>query len=495
MRSVIIFLCLLTTGALVAQDPCDLSLVATLPSCPGEADGSLTVTGAPGLYTYLWWHDATLTGPTAPNLAAGPYEVVVSDTSGCVSFLEIFLMDPEVPPLGTLSTTPITCAGNNDGTVTFTLAPGLSNPWVWAHDASENSTTLTDLAPGGYGVIINNFPDCPSIIWIFIGEPEIMITGDPVYCPSAPPLLTAQPQWDFDPDLYVWSTGETTSSIQIEPGTEGMVEVTATDTTTGCVVVSQIFLTEMQGPDVTFDAPDSMCQALAFQVFTTTSNADSLVWRWENGQMSNAVDAVVMFSQPYWQPISLQGFDLLGCGNVAIQDSIYIHPLKPATFTVEQIPCAPVVEIDLKSLADSCAFFIGDSLVINECYGSHRLDLRRYQEYDFTFIATQVNMCNDTAITTLDVRTEPTMFLPTAFTPNGDGLNDEWPGMVDISDLGYELRVFDRWGVNHWATKDPLEKWDGGDLPVGMYIYTMRMRDPCELTNEVATKGYVMLVR
>lgn len=154
-----------------------------------------------------------------------------------------------------------------------------------------------------------------------------------------------------------------------------------------------------------------------------------------------------------------------------------------------------MVEIVLGSVADSCAFFIGDSLVTNDCSGSFQWDFRRYGFYDFTLYTTQPDRCNDTLAVTIDVRTEPTLFLPNAFTPNGDGNNDEWPGPVRIPEKGFEIRVFDRWGIEQWTTNDTQEKWNGSDLPSGLYPFTMRMRDPCEETKEITKNGFVTLLR
>ncbi|MCB0764098.1 MAG: gliding motility-associated C-terminal domain-containing protein, partial [Flavobacteriales bacterium] len=101
----------------------------------------------------------------------------------------------------------------------------------------------------------------------------------------------------------------------------------------------------------------------------------------------------------------------------------------------------------------------------------------------------------DTSAVRLDVRTEPTLFLPTAFTPDGDGVNDVWPGPVEIPDAGFEIQVFARSGERLWSTTDTQAKWDGASLPIGVYPYTMRMRDPCKPTDEVARNGFVTIVR
>ncbi|MBK9177040.1 MAG: gliding motility-associated C-terminal domain-containing protein [Flavobacteriales bacterium] len=230
-------------------------------------------------------------------------------------------------------------------------------------------------------------------------------------------------------------------------------------------------------------------------VNTVATDADSLVWRWGGFGFSNLPDPTVVFPQGLWQPISLQGFDLFGCGGAPVQDSIYIRPQRPAIFSAVQIPCSPVVDIVLGSQSDSCAFFIGDSLVTNDCSGYIRWDFRRYDVYDFTLYTTQPNRCDDTLDVMVDVRTEPVLFLANAFTPNDDGINDLWPDRVEIPDTGFELILYDRWGRTLWSTIDPNEQWDGADAPVGVYVYTMRMRDPCQPTNEITKAGHVTVFR
>jgi gliding motility-associated-like protein len=495
MRAIPLLLFCFAGMMLHAQEPCAVSLNSTAIGCQYESNGSLTVVATtPGLYTYAWAHDPLLTGPTATGLNAGIYAVVVSDTSGCVSFLEFELIDPEEPPLGTITVTNITCAGLNDGSVTFTPNPGIVN-WSWLSAPGVTSFTRTGLGPEAYGVIIPNPPNCPSYVWAWLGDPDIVIQGSETYCPAAPPLLSTQLEWGFQPTSYLWSTGATTSTLQVTPGLQGTITVTATNSSTGCTASGELELTELSSPTVSFTAPDSLCEYAEALAEVLSSDAATLVWRWGSSGYSTASAPVVSFEDPYWQPISLQGFDADGCGNVPVRDSVYVSPTMPADFTVKQIPCSPMVEVVLQCGADSCAFFIGDSLALDQCEGRYVLDLKRYAEYDFTLYAVQASQCNDTAMTRIDVRTEPTLFLPTAFTPNDDGYNDLWPGPIDIPERGYELRIFNRSGTSIWSTTNTQDRWDGAGAPQGTYVYTMRMRDPCVSVKEVATNGYIILLR
>jgi gliding motility-associated-like protein len=465
-------------------------------TCPGDNNGSLSVTTVSGgPYTYAWSHDPNLIGAAAFNLAPGPYQVTVTDALGCIAVFDTLLEEPYVAPLGTITSTNLSCAGASDGTVTFDLNDG-PYQWTWAHAPGVTTTTLTGLAPGFYAAVITGGPPpCPSIVGAWLGDPAVTIQGETDYCPAAPPLLSAQLDWGFQPDYIAWSTGDTASTYQVPAGLSGVVSIVAEDTTIGCVVNAQITLTELPAPFVAFAAPDSACMNAAFVVNTTATDADSLVWEWGNLGFSNEPDPTVSFPEPLWQPISLTGYDSLGCGGYAQEDSVFIVAQIPAIYTVEQIPCTPMVDILLGSESDSCAFFIGDSLVTYDCDGFIRWDFGRYDDYAFTFYSTHPEGCDDTLAVTVDVRTEPVLFLANAFTPNDDGINDYWPVRTDIPELGFELMLFDRWGQSLWATTDPLEQWDGAGLPMGVYVYTMKMRDPCSATNEIVKSGHVTLFR
>lgn len=67
-------------------------------------------------------------------------------------------------------------------------------------------------------------------------------------------------------------------------------------------------------------------------------------------------------------------------------------------------------------------------------------------------------------------------FLPNAFTPNGDGINDVFLPVANVVDLElYVLRIYDRWGRLLFETIDPWEGWDGTvggqEMPDGVYVY------------------------
>lgn len=71
------------------------------------------------------------------------------------------------------------------------------------------------------------------------------------------------------------------------------------------------------------------------------------------------------------------------------------------------------------------------------------------------------------------------LFMPNAFTPNDDGLNELFPGN-GYADPGspYLLRIYNRWGEKIWESESPAIEWDGrikGDMaPQDVYVFTVR---------------------
>jgi gliding motility-associated-like protein len=90
----------------------------------------------------------------------------------------------------------------------------------------------------------------------------------------------------------------------------------------------------------------------------------------------------------------------------------------------------------------------------------------------------------------------PTLFVPTAFTPNGDGLNDYFSSFGEFVE-SFHLDVFDRWGKLLYASDDVNQGWDGNlegfPIPEGVYVYKISVTG---YNGEVLQKeGSVTLIR
>jgi gliding motility-associated-like protein len=86
--------------------------------------------------------------------------------------------------------------------------------------------------------------------------------------------------------------------------------------------------------------------------------------------------------------------------------------------------------------------------------------------------------CTDTAFRYVEVDPLYTFYIPNAFTPDGDGINDSWgPSGANFEVESYNVQVYDRWGKLVWQTDNPERQWNGRDQgslePVrpGLYAY------------------------
>ncbi len=88
------------------------------------------------------------------------------------------------------------------------------------------------------------------------------------------------------------------------------------------------------------------------------------------------------------------------------------------------------------------------------------------------------------------------LFFPTAFSPNGDGLNDVFEP-IGLFAEEYELIIFNRWGELIFASRDFDRAWDGTinerDAPEGVYVYKVSAKD--ELGRSFSEKSTVTLTR
>lgn len=84
------------------------------------------------------------------------------------------------------------------------------------------------------------------------------------------------------------------------------------------------------------------------------------------------------------------------------------------------------------------------------------------------------------------------IYVPNAFTPNDDGINDSWKWKTDTSCWGtWEVSVFNRWGMLVWHTYNIHEPWTGDGAAEGVYTYTIYAHS---LTGHILT-GHITLLR
>ena len=88
--------------------------------------------------------------------------------------------------------------------------------------------------------------------------------------------------------------------------------------------------------------------------------------------------------------------------------------------------------------------------------------------YIVNLFAFHQNGCSDTASRIIDIFPLNTYFLPNAFTPNDDNMNDEYLGKGLLGGIQYfRMEIWNRWGELVFETEDPRKGWNGRRLNTG----------------------------
>ncbi|MFN6378137.1 MAG: choice-of-anchor L domain-containing protein [Flavobacteriales bacterium] len=160
-------------------------------SCNGASDGSISLTAsggtpdcvafAPECYFIEWSVDVTQYGNDAnasfiTGLPGGTYAVNVTDANGCLATTTINLTEP-LPILSNPIITPVSCFGQNDGTITPNISggSGVIVNYLWSPSVAPNAndaTTLTNLDPGCYELTIIDSFDCEQTFTYCVDEPQ-----------------------------------------------------------------------------------------------------------------------------------------------------------------------------------------------------------------------------------------------------------------------------------------------------------------------------------
>lgn len=135
--------------------------------------------------------------------------------------------------------------------------------------------------------------------------------------------------------------------------------------------------------------------------------------------------------------------------------------LGPDRSTCNDVP----VELGLDSLIGAALWSTGDTAT--------RITVAEAGTYTLQITDTLGCISRD-AVTVTTRNCACPLYLPNAFTPNGDGINDTFAVVMDCTPTRFELELYDRWGHAVSAATDPAFAWSGDELPIGIYAYVLR---------------------
>ncbi len=133
-------------------------------------------TGGDGNYTYEW--STTEEFSPITGVKAGVYQLTVTDGNGCSSVATIEVTEPPLLQCP-LALTDISCIGADDGEATVTPTGGVPNYTIeWTGPGGPyTGTTISNLAPGAYDLLVTDDNDCTCTQSFMIEAPTSLVTN------------------------------------------------------------------------------------------------------------------------------------------------------------------------------------------------------------------------------------------------------------------------------------------------------------------------------
>ncbi len=518
----------------IIEQPLELELTMNVEDAPcsysDEGSASVVINGGTPPYNYLWE-----TGNTTNELLAplGIYDITVSDDHNCRVYGTANIDAPEDLIVLPLYNSTICLGGDanviaqaSGGTPYYHFHwQGTDESEYWEHQfttSPEESTT--------YYLTVTDDNGCTS-------------TGYSVNVNVLPPLSINHIINSVD---NVCAGHGTSIELDISGGNGGPYQITIPDNESQEIVASPFMYYPEETTNLVFTVED-MCETPAvsdsimiyvhdnpFVDFTTDINEgcphqniafyslDTLedcdyIWDFGDNIFGFSRNPVHTYNQNGNFDVQLTIIDQFGCTNTIKKDSlIEIFPQPYANFAAEpEIASILNPQIKFNNYSEEALFYFwyygdGDS-TINFRSPVHFFD--NMGEYEVMLVSENEYGCTDTVRRNVLIQEEYTVWAPTAFTPNGDGINDCFRLCGNgIDHHTFNMLIYNRWGELVFST-DKYNKdfdcktcgdgsWDGtkgshlaGDkyLPNGIYYWYAKFLDNDGIGHD--SQGVIQLIR
>ena len=314
-----------------------------------------------------------------------------------------------------------------------------ASSYAWSTGSADTFRGVQVTETGTYSVIVQS-DHCIGYDTIRLWKSTPPEINDFVYCDTA---FT----YDFgeiEEAQYIWSNGSTNPSIRLETEGDFWVRITQRD-----CIASDTFNIKNTILVVALGADKHYCDQVNHNL---NAGPGAVSYAWNNGQISQRIAPKTAGTY-----IVLKA-DSIGC---TISDTVVL------TFSLSP-------RLDLRNFTKICInkYSPFDELEAPEGFsylwstGSTERKLKTNKGGYYSLQITDLYGCSDKDSFFLNVDTislPNKLYLPNAFTPNGDGLNDLFPYKDNITQEGYHLMIFNRWGQKAFDSKNDINKtnWNG----------------------------------
>ena len=482
--------CSITANAMVSQ-PSELSVVAmaTNVNC-GVSAGSLrlNVFGGTSPYTYVWSNGSQ--SDTQTDITEGVYSVTVADENGCsaTSSANVGIIGSIAVSIDEVS--PISCYGMSDASISV-VAENVQMPAFYMWDNGLVGTTLTGLDAGSYSVTVSDAWGCLGTASHRIVSPtEITIVShvvNPLCFKSADGAIAVEVGGGRPPYSYMWTNGSTGGNLaNISAGVYGLV---VTDYE-GCTIRQTFTLTAPQEIGVVAEVTDASCYGQANG--TITISAAGGVEPYTYGVGNNAT----MQDEGFFEHLAAGIYNAVASDANGCIAYVQVSVSQPEQIYMSVVVTEPTCRDRKDGKIEILAS--GGALPYEYALDSNVSDTSLFEGLGtgmYSVVVTDANGCfviERGIVVPLNYR--DCIEIPDVFTPNGDGINDEW--VIENIDMFPEahIYVFNRWGQLLYKGRGNDAPWDGRFrghyVPAGVYTYIVELDEDMEKFEGTVTVLY-----
>ncbi len=503
--------CTAQTGIQLMNPPAlILSLSSTVDvDCHGEDTGAaaIEVTGGTGDIDIDWPSGGDDLIET--DLTGGVYEVTVTDENFCSTTLEITINEPEELEVNTNQHEDISCFGLTDGEA-FAEVQGGTSPYFYNWETGGTNATKTGLAEGTYEVTVTDSNNCTLIESVTIEEPdELIVSIDQVEDISCFGESDGEVSLDVDGGTgaytYQWSNGGEEDSI--EELEAGQYSVIITDEN-GCTTSTSITIIEPDPITANIIVLESIpCEenGMGMLEVIAEGGTEPLRFEWDDGQTSDLAE----FSTPGIYSVTV--VDDNNCSTVVnntlevdfspefenFPEKIFLenglvgelHYLSDSEETILNWEIISTNNIDTNS-----PLYMTRGASTNPLTFTFALLENRAPGYVILEVFPQNSICiGPTVQTRICVSPDgKPVFVPEIFSPNDDGVNDEWEVVFPSTENpdNYMVRVYSKNGQKVYEANSMSEPWTAKGCPTGAYYYIIE-----DKVNNQQFRGAVSILR
>ena len=400
------------------------------------------------------WSDGS-TSNTLNVQTSGAYHVSVENSGGCTTADTIGVLFNPLPLIGITPDT-FLCQGNTLG---LTATGG--SVYAWSPSTGLNSTSVANpqvslSQPVSYTVVVITQFGCVDSQSVFVDvlfPPVLDLGNDTSLCAGQSVAFTAPPGFD----TYVWSDGSTDG--QITAASEGLYWLGVSNTC-GTIYDSVVIENIYPLPNIDLGNDTVICETAALHLSVAEFPGTYL---WSTGETGAVIFPPV--SDHYYVEVT----DQHACSG---HDSISV--------LINSAPQANLGEDTTLCYGDKLTFTISewDATWMGNNTGPE-MEVDQPGTY-WLQLEDPSQVCPPSSDT---IRVEYfdcncVVWLPNAFSPNGDGNNDVFKPEVDCDISNFTLKIFNRWGEQVFMTDDPYTYgWDGlykgVRMEAGVFVYSV----------------------